>query len=98
MTLEPSALPVVDFVDSKDPNCICHYSKTPSFERNGALLYFFFGSISSSTMTMFEYESSDNAISKDPLFLERLDTFMDKCLIDIKAFAERELRPYQEVF
>jgi hypothetical protein len=49
-------------------------------------------------MTMFEYESSDNAMSKDALFLERLDTFMDKCLIDIKAFAERELRPYQEVF
>ena len=47
---------------------------------------------------MFEYESSDNAMSKDALFLERLDTFMDKCLIDIKAFAERELRPYQEVF
>jgi len=49
-------------------------------------------------MTMFEYESSDNAMSKDGLFLERLDTFMDKCLIDIKAFAERELRPYEEVF
>ena len=49
-------------------------------------------------MTMFEYESSDNAMSKDALFLERLDTFMDKCLVDIKAFAERELRPYQEVF
>lgn len=47
---------------------------------------------------MFEYESSDNAMCKDPLFLERLETFMDKCLIDIKAFAERELRPYQEVF
>ena len=46
---------------------------------------------------MFEYESSDNAMSKDGLFLERLDTFMDKCLIDIKAFAERELRPYEEV-
>ncbi|KAF8806966.1 hypothetical protein BYT27DRAFT_7101045 [Phlegmacium glaucopus] len=45
---------------------------------------------------MFEYESSDNAMSKDGLFLERLDTFMDKCLIDIKAFAERELRPYEE--
>ena len=50
------------------------------------------------TMAMFEYESSDNAMSKDALFLERLDTFMDKCLTDIKAFAERELRPYQEVF
>jgi hypothetical protein len=49
-------------------------------------------------MTMFEYESSDNAVFADPLFLERLDTFMDKCLVDIKAFAERESRPYEEVF
>ena len=49
-------------------------------------------------MTMFEYDSPDNAMPMDPLFLERLDTFMDKCLIDIKAFAERELKPYQEVF
>ena len=49
-------------------------------------------------MTMFEYESSDKAVSEDLLFLERLDTFMDKCLLDIKAFAERELRPYEEVF
>ena len=49
-------------------------------------------------MAMFEYESLDKAMSEDALFLERLDTFMDKCLIDIKAFAERELRPYQEVF
>lgn len=49
-------------------------------------------------MTMFEYESPDNAMLKDALFLERLDTFMDKCLIDIKAFSERELRPYEEVF
>ena len=49
-------------------------------------------------MTMFEYGGSlDNDMSKDPLFLERLDTFMDKCLLDIKAFAERELKPYQEV-
>jgi hypothetical protein len=73
------------------------YAIAPSVKKNGALLHFL-GYISSSTITMFEYESSDSAMSKDALFLERLDTFMDKCLIDIKAFAERELRPYQEVF
>jgi hypothetical protein len=49
-------------------------------------------------MTMFEYESSDNAMSNDALFLERLDTFMDKCLTDINAFAKRESKPYDEVF
>ncbi|GLB40382.1 hypothetical protein LshimejAT787_0802530 [Lyophyllum shimeji] len=32
----------------------------------------------------------------DGLFLERLDTFMDKCLADIKAFSEREYRPFEE--
>jgi len=47
-------------------------------------------------MTMFEYESPHNAVSEDLLFLERLDAFMDKCLLDIKAFAEREFRPYEE--
>lgn len=35
--------------------------------------------------------------TQDGLFLERLETFMDKCLVDIKAFAEREYRPYEEV-
>lgn len=37
-------------------------------------------------------QSSDN-----DLFYERLDTFMQKILNDIKAFAERESRPYEEV-
>ncbi|KIM39822.1 hypothetical protein M413DRAFT_37741, partial [Hebeloma cylindrosporum] len=45
---------------------------------------------------VFEYETQTSEASKDVLFLERLDTFMEKCLGDIKAFAERELRPYEE--
>ncbi|KAF8149910.1 hypothetical protein B0H34DRAFT_618062, partial [Crassisporium funariophilum] len=45
---------------------------------------------------LFEYKSSDRAASEDVLYLERLDTFMEKSLTDIKAFAERELRPYEE--
>ncbi|KAF8071896.1 hypothetical protein FPV67DRAFT_1483087 [Lyophyllum atratum] len=32
----------------------------------------------------------------DGLFLERLDAFMDKCLSDIRAFSEREHRPFEE--
>jgi len=36
--------------------------------------------------------------SPDGLFLERLETFMDKCLADIKAFSERENRPFAEVY
>lgn len=50
------------------------------------------------TSSVFEYETHASEASKDVLFLERLDTFMEKCLGDIKAFAERELRPYEEVF
>ncbi|KAF9003968.1 hypothetical protein BDQ17DRAFT_1541630 [Cyathus striatus] len=44
---------------------------------------------------MYEY-SAQNQESRDELFFERLDTFMDKCLADIRAFSERELRPYEE--
>ncbi|KAF8627008.1 hypothetical protein AX15_004591 [Amanita polypyramis BW_CC] len=32
----------------------------------------------------------------DGLFLERLDAFMEKCLADIRAFAERESRSFEE--
>ncbi|KAK2460337.1 hypothetical protein APHAL10511_007726 [Amanita phalloides] len=32
----------------------------------------------------------------DGLFLERLDAFMDKSIADIRAFAERESRPFEE--
>ena len=35
--------------------------------------------------------------ANDGLFFERLDAFMDKCLADIRAFAERESRPFEEV-
>ena len=50
------------------------------------------------TTSVFEYATHASEASKDVLYLERLDTFMEKCLGDIKAFAERELRPYEEVF
>lgn len=31
------------------------------------------------------------------LFLERLETFLDKSTADLRAFAEREARPFDEV-
>lgn len=34
---------------------------------------------------------------EDELFLERLDSLMQKSLADIRAFSERELRPFEEV-
>ena len=43
-----------------------------------------------------EYTSRDPT-AEDGLFLERLETFMDKCLADIRAFSERELRPFEQV-
>jgi len=42
--------------------------------------------------------STRDASPQDPLFYERLEAFMDKSLADIKAFAERESRPFEEVF
>ena len=95
----PEALILLYFSGLGVINYICHCcSNPPSLERNGALLHSLCWANLKFDYTMFEYESSDNDMSKDALFLERLDAFMDKCLIDIKAFAERELRPYQEVF
>ncbi|KAF7771625.1 hypothetical protein Agabi119p4_5936 [Agaricus bisporus var. burnettii] len=47
-----------------------------------------------------EYGSCPSEPTQSPdndLFLERLDTFMQKVLNDIKAFAERESRPYEEM-
>ncbi|CAA7266994.1 unnamed protein product [Cyclocybe aegerita] len=52
--------------------------------------------MSANSTGFFEYDGSAGSASKDELFLERLDTFMEKCLADIKAFAERELQPYEE--
>lgn len=46
---------------------------------------------------MFEYNARDEG-KPDELFLERLDTFMDKCMADMRAFSERELRPFEEVY
>lgn len=54
--------------------------------------------MSTNTKPIFEYVAHAGEGPKDGLFLERLDTFMEKCLGDIKAFADRELRPYEEVF
>lgn len=41
-------------------------------------------------------ESSSSSLDNG-LFLERLDTFLQKSLGDIKAFAERESKSYEEV-
>jgi len=51
----------------------------------------------SATPSLFEYRGSDESLSKDDLFFERLETFMEKSLSDIKAFADRESQPYEEV-
>ncbi|KAF9565282.1 hypothetical protein CPC08DRAFT_704810 [Agrocybe pediades] len=45
---------------------------------------------------IFEYETTKDDAVKDPLFSERFEAFMDKCLADIKIFSEREMRPYEE--
>ena len=51
-----------------------------------------------STSKVFEYSSPDSdATATDALFLERLETFMDRSLADIKAFSEREGRSFEEV-
>ncbi|PFH52998.1 hypothetical protein AMATHDRAFT_138738 [Amanita thiersii Skay4041] len=44
---------------------------------------------------MLEHSGRNNK-QPDGLFLERLDTFMAKCLADIRAFSEREQRPFEE--
>ena len=46
---------------------------------------------------MFQLEESDVRDAPDGLFLERLETFMEKSLADIRAFAGRENRPFDEV-
>jgi len=45
---------------------------------------------------MFETEPTAKE-PQDELFLERLETFMSKALDDVKAFAQREGRTYDEV-
>ena len=47
---------------------------------------------------VFEYDARAGEKPSDELFFERLETFMEKCLGDIRAFAQRELRPYEEVY
>ncbi|KAJ3532631.1 hypothetical protein NMY22_g7661 [Coprinellus aureogranulatus] len=50
-----------------------------------------------STSQVYEYSSHDSSASAtDALFLERLDTFLDRSLADIRAFSEREGRPFEE--
>ena len=46
---------------------------------------------------MLEFSTRDSG-PQDALFYERLEAFMNKCLVDIKAFADRESRPFEEVF
>jgi len=46
-------------------------------------------------LEMLEFSTRDPA-TPDGLFFERLDAFMVKCLADIKAFADRECRPFEE--
>jgi hypothetical protein len=50
----------------------------------------------SAAQSLFEFQSAVGPT--DALFLERLESFMEKSLSDIKAFAERESQPYEEVF
>ena len=50
-----------------------------------------------SSRTMIDL-SLHEGCANDGLFLERLDAFMEKCLADIRAFAERESRSFEEVF
>lgn len=51
-----------------------------------------------STSKVYVYSSQDSgAAATDALFLERLETFMDRSLADIKAFSEREGRSFEEV-
>ncbi|KAF9533814.1 hypothetical protein CPB83DRAFT_844559 [Crepidotus variabilis] len=54
--------------------------------------------IMSSRPQLFEYQTPGtlSTASKDGLFFERLETFLEKSLLDIKAFAEREQQPYEE--
>jgi hypothetical protein len=52
----------------------------------------------SATHGLFEFHAANVGSSKDALFLERLESFMEKSLSDIKAFAERESQSYEEVF
>ena len=50
----------------------------------------------SATQALFEFHG--DGPPNDALFLERLESFMEKSLSDIKVFAERESQPYEEVF
>ncbi|KAL0573685.1 hypothetical protein V5O48_008256 [Marasmius crinis-equi] len=47
---------------------------------------------------MLEYTFKDYTVSDvDELFLERFEAFMDKSLSELKAFSEREERPFEEM-
>lgn len=47
--------------------------------------------------TMIDFPQSIQSPPPDPLFLERLEAFMEKSLADIVAFSERENRAVEEV-
>jgi hypothetical protein len=49
---------------------------------------------------MFASNQSPQMVAQDApdaLFLERLEAFMQKSLLEVKAFSEREYRPFEEV-
>lgn len=46
---------------------------------------------------MFDLNHPEHQELPDGLFLERLEAFMDKCLLEIKAFSDRESKPFEEV-
>jgi hypothetical protein len=46
---------------------------------------------------MIELPHKSQVATPDPLFLERLQAFLEKTLNEIQAFAERENKPFDEV-
>jgi hypothetical protein len=47
--------------------------------------------------SMIDLPHTSQVPTPDPLFLERLQAFLDKSVNEIQAFSERENRPFQEV-
>lgn len=78
-------------IDDLSTHFRCHvghsHRKTPSL---GLQLF-------STLNTMIDFPQSTQSPAPDPLFLERLQAFMDKSLADIVAFSERENKVVEEV-
>lgn len=81
----------VDMIDDLSTHFCCHvehsHRKIPS---QGLQLF-------SMLNTMIDFPQSTQSPAPDPLFLERLQAFMDKSLADIVAFSERENKVVEEV-